>query len=306
MKIKFSSAFKSPKDDHQWFKNWVIQLEKVNNRTYEKIEIQTGIGKTMVYGLQTSDKNLEPLVIFPGARTTALIWDFDRNLDHLLDRFRIYLIETNGLPNLSDGDTPDIKSLDYGHWAAEVMDNLGLEKSYVAGASFGGLICMKFSITHPKKIKAAFLYNPGCLQPFSLSLKNLYYNLLPMVSPKRKNVEKFLEKVIFLKPDHFLSREAWKLLVDYELFALTRYRDKTQKPYFMNEEIKLVKSAIYLILGDHDLLYPIAKSISNAKSLIPVLKDIQVYQAGHGVETLPQSLLYLKNQIEGLEIRESR
>lgn len=301
MKVKFSSTFKSPDTDHLWFKNWVSQLEQVNDRIYEKLEVETGLGKTMVYGLQTSDHMLEPLVIFPGARTTALIWDFDRNLDLLLDRFRIFLVETNGLPNLSDGHTPDIKSPDYGHWAAEVMDKLGLPSSYVAGASFGGLICMKLSITHPEKIKAAFLFNPGCLQPFSLTLKNLYYNLLPIFSPKRKNVEKFLEKAIFLKPDHFLSPKSWELLVDYELFALTRYQDKTQKPYFMKDELEQASSAVYLILGDHDLLFPVEKSISNAKSLIPNLKDIQVYAAGHGVETLPQAIQYLKNQIGKLE-----
>lgn len=301
MKVKFSSEFKSPKADQEWFKNWVSQLEQTNNRTYEKIEVETELGKTMVYGLQTSDKTLEPLVIFPGARTTALIWDFDRNLDHLLDRFRIYLVETNGLPNLSDGNTPDIKSPDFGHWAAEIMDRLGLRSSYVAGASFGGLICMKLGITHPEKIKAAFLLNPGCLQPFSLSLKNLFYNLLPIISPKRKNVEKFLEKAIFLQPDHFLSPKALELLVDYEVFALTRYIDKTQKPYFMNEELKKAKSPVYLVLGDHDLLFPVEKSISNAKNLIQNLKDIQVYPAGHGVETLPQSMRYLKEKIGELE-----
>ncbi|HSF53114.1 MAG TPA: alpha/beta hydrolase [Algoriphagus sp.] len=301
MKVKFSSAFKTPEADHHWFKNWVSQLEKVNDRTYEKIEVKTDLGKTMVYGLQTSDKTLEPLVIFPGARTTALIWDFDRNLDHLLDRFRIYLVETNGLPNLSDGNTPDIKSQDYGHWAAAVLDKLGLQRCYVAGASFGGQICMKLSLTNPEKIKAAFLYNPGCLQPFSLSLKNLYYNLLPIFSPKRGNVEKFLEKAIFLKPHHYLSPKAWELLVDYELFALTRYIDKSQKPYFMNEELKQVKSSVYLVLGDHDLLFPVEKSITNAKNLIQNLKDIQVYPAGHGVETLPQAMLYLQEKIGELE-----
>ena len=301
MKVKFSSSFKSPSEDRQWFKNWVNQLEQINDRTYEKIEVETGLGKTMVYGLQTSNKKLESLVIFPGARTTALIWDFDRNLDHLLDRFRIYLIETNGLPNLSDGNTPDIKSPDYGHWAAEVMDELDIQSSYVAGASFGGLICMKLNITNPEKVKAAFLFNPGCLQPFSLSLKNLYYNLLPILIPKRKNVEKFLEKAIFLKPDHFLSHKAWELLVEYELFALTRHIDNTQKPYFMNEELKEAKSPVYLILGDHDLLFPVEKSITNAKKLIQNLKDIQVYPAGHGVETLPQSMVYLKENIGELE-----
>ena len=301
MKIKFSSSFKSPKEDRVWFENWVGRLEQTNGRTYEKIEVETSLGKTMVYGLQTSDKNLEPLVVFPGARTTALIWDLDRNLDHLLDRFRIYLIEINGLPNLSDGDTPDIKSLDYGYWAAAVMDQLGLRSSYLAGASFGGLICMKLGITNPEKIQAVFLYNPGCLQPFSLTLANLYYNLLPIFSPKRKNVEKFLEKAIFAKPEHRLSLSAWELLVDYEIFALTRYTDKTQKPYFMKKELNQVQAPVYLILGAQDLLFPAKKSLSNARSLIPNLKSTQVYPAGHGVETLSKSMIFLKENVEKLE-----
>lgn len=301
MKIKFSSAFKTPSEDRAWFRNWVAQLELANDRVYEKIEVETSLGKTMVYGLQTSDKALEPLVIFPGARTTALIWDFDQNLDHLLDRFRIYLVETNGLPNLSDGDTPDIKSLDYGQWAAEVMEKLGLISSYVAGASFGGLICMKLCIAHPEKVKAAFLYNPGCLQPFSLALNNLYYNLLPILSPKRKNVEKFLKKAIFHKPEHFLSNTAWDLLVEYELFALTRYRDRTQKPYFMDKELTQVQAAVFLALGEKDMLFPAEKSLSNAKRLFPNLKTSEIFPAGHGVETLPAAMLFLKENVEKLE-----
>ena len=72
MKIQFSSAFKSPKDDHKWFKNWVSQLELVNKRTYEKIEVETGLGKTMVYGLQTSDKN-------------GAFGDFSRGKNHCID-----------------------------------------------------------------------------------------------------------------------------------------------------------------------------------------------------------------------------
>ncbi len=301
MKIKFTSSFKSPAEDQEWFKNWVSQLEQNNTRTYEKFEIETGLGKTNVYGLQTSDITLEPLVIFPGARTTALIWVLDRNLDHLLDRFRIYLVETNGLPNLSDGNTPEIKSLDYGYWAAEVLNRLDLKSSYVAGASFGGLICMKLSITNPDKVKAAFLFNPGCLQPFSLTLKNLYFNLLPIIRPSRKNVEKFLEKAIFLNSHHTLSSASMVLLVEYELFALTRYIDKTQKPYFMNQELKQAKSNFYLILGDHDLLFPVQKSITNGKNLIQNLKEIKVYPAGHGVETLPQSILFLKEKVGKME-----
>lgn len=290
MEIKYRSYLKDEAEDKKWFENWVAQLEKINGKNYDSFQIETSLGKTQIYGLNTNDENLETLVIFPGARTTSLIWDLDNNLDSL-GKFRIYLVETNGLPNLSEGNTPDIKTLGYGEWAAEILEKLNLSRAFVAGASFGGLICLKLSLVAPEKIKSIFLLNPGCLQSFSLSPKNLFYNLLPIVFPSEKNITKFLDAAIFSKPNHQLSQTAEKMLVDYELFALTRYKDKTQKPYDMGEELRKVSSDTYLLLGDKDLLFPYQTSIKNAKEKIKSLKDVKVFNnVGHGIETYGEAL----------------
>ncbi len=226
------------------------------------------------------------------------IWDFDNNLGNL-GKCRIYLVETNGLPNLSEGNTPDIKTLGYGEWAKEVFDKLGLQRAYVAGASFGALICLKLSCVDPDRIKAAFLLNPGCLQSFSLSPRNLFYNLLPILLPTEKNVARFLNAAIFSKPHHQLSEATEKMLIDYELFAITRYKDNTQKPYDMDDELRRVKSETYLLLGDKDLLFPVQKSIDNAKSKFESLRDLKVFpNVGHGIETFGEALKYVGEMIE--------
>jgi pimeloyl-ACP methyl ester carboxylesterase len=211
------------------------------------------------------------------------------------------MIETNGLPNLSDGSTPDIKSLDYGIWAAEVFDKLKIEKAFIAGASFGGLICMKFGIVSPQRIKAAFLLNPGCLQPFSMTLKNLFYNLLPIIQPSDKNVLKFLDKAVFSKPNHKLSDVSEKMLVDYEVFAIRQYKDNTQKPYFMERQLEEVNVETYLLVGDKDLLFPFQKSIENAKRHLKKLKEVKVFNnVGHGIETYDKALSYVGERISSL------
>ncbi len=299
MKIYSKSYFKDETIDLNYFENWVKQLEKNNDRQYERYEIQTSLGKTVVWGLSTKENYADTLVIFPGARTTSLIWDFDKGLNNLNHKMRIFMVETNGLPNLSDGLTPDIKSLDYGIWAAEVLDKLKIEKTFVAGASFGGLICMKLGIVSPEKIKATFLLNPGCLQPFSLTLKNLYYNLLPIIKPNATNVLKFLNKAVFSKPTHKLLGFSEKMLVDYEVFALKRYKDKTQKPYYMNKELEEVKAETYLLVGDKDLLFPYQKSVKNAKKHIKSLKETKIYNnVGHGIETYDKALNYIGEKIK--------
>ncbi len=298
MKIHNTSKFKDEKGDLAYFESWVGQLEKNNGRKYERYEIQTSLGKTVVWGHQTTENHPNTLVIFPGARTTSLFWDFDKGLDNLGQGFRIFLVETNGLPNLSEGKTPDINSLDYGVWATEVFDQLKIEKAYIAGASFGGLICMKFGIVSPDRIQAAFLLNPGCLQPFSLTLKNLYFNLLPILVTTEKNVSKFLDQAVFSKPNHQLSSISEKMIIDYEVFAIARYIDKTQKPYYMDKELEKVQVETYLLLGDKDLLFPFQKSVDHAKRLIKSLKEVKIYtNVGHGIETYDKAMNYIGDQI---------
>lgn len=302
IKIYSKSQFKDEPKDQKWFHDWVRQLEEHNGRTYERFEIQTSLGKTHVWGLFTQEDYPETLVIFPGARTTSLFWDFDRGLDNLGHKVRIFLVETNGLPNLSEGSTPDIQTLDYGLWAKEVFDGLNIQKAFIAGASFGGLICMKFGIVYPDRIKATFLLNPGCLQPFSLSFKNLYYNILPIIKPSPANVLKFLDKAVFSKPNHQLSDFSEKMIVDYEVFAISRYQDKTQKPYYMDKQLEEVKTETYLLLGDKDLLFPFQKSIKNAKNKIKNLQDVTVFaNVGHGIETYDKALRYIGEKIKVYE-----
>lgn len=299
MNIYSTSGFKDENADKTYFEDWVKKLESHNGRTYERFVITTSLGRTHLWGLNTSDPEADTLVIFPGARTTSLIWDFDRGLDNLHHRLRIFMVETNGLPNLSDGATPDIKTLDYGYWAAEVFEQLNITQAFVAGASFGGLICMKLGIVHPEKIKLAFLLNPGCLQPFSLSFSNLYYNLLPIIRPTARNVRTFLDKAIFSKPNHQLSDESEQLLVDYEMFAISRYNDKTQKPYYMGAELQRVKAETIVLLGDRDLLFPYSKSVANAKKHLQNLREIKVYsQVGHGIETYREAMTHIGTTVK--------
>ncbi|MCB0495477.1 MAG: alpha/beta hydrolase [Cyclobacteriaceae bacterium] len=301
MKTIAKSYFKGGQDDLNYFEKWVAKLVSHQNRTYERYTVNTSLGSTHIWGVNTKKAYSDTLVIFPGARTTALIWDFDKGLDNLNHNIKIYMVETNGLPNLSDGITPDIKSLDFGHWAAEVLDQLQIEQTYIAGASYGGLISMKLAITHPEKIKAAFILNPGCLQPFSMKWSNLYYNLLPIFSPSTKNVSRFLDKAIFSKPTHQVSDFAEQMLIDYEVFAIKQYKDNTQKPYYMGKQLAEVKADTYLLLGDKDMLFPTVKSIENAKKHISTLVDVKVFEnVGHGIETYAGAMKYIGEKIKSM------
>jgi len=199
MKIKSTSYFKNREKAESFFEIWVHEVSKLSGTEYKKIEIETSLGKTVVWGINTDKPELKPFVIFPGFRTSSLFWDMDNALAPLKNEYRIYLVETNGQPNLSDGNTPDIKGDGYGIWANEVLEKLSIDKAIIAGASFGGLVCLKLCIANPDRVDKAILLNPGCLQPFSLSVKNLCNNMLPLVLPIRKMLRGFWTKLFSIR-----------------------------------------------------------------------------------------------------------
>ncbi len=298
MKTYSTSYFKDLGSDHQFIVQWVSKLEQLNNRHYERHNIPTSLGNTVVWSLGSDRTTLPYLFIFPGFRTSTLFWDLDNGLEQIEDHYRIFLVETNGQPTLSDGNTPDIKTLDYGYWAAEVIKYFTPGRVCVAGASFGGLVCLKLAIAAPDKIDQVFLLNPGCFQAFSLSPKNLFYNLLPIITPSVKNVKRFLDKAVFCPPVHYLSEERMQMIIDYELFALTRYVDKAQKPYAMKkEELQKVETAVHLIVGEKDLLFPYRRTIQAAEQGLKNLKQVTIQpDTGHGIETLREAILSLKQK----------
>ncbi|HNP20785.1 MAG TPA: alpha/beta hydrolase [Panacibacter sp.] len=300
MKIKSLSVFKNPAKDAAWYLNWVNQLEKLNRLRYHRFDVATKLGNTVIWGINTHNSHAEALVIFPGFRTSVLFWEFDRALDALRHDYRIFLVETNGQPCLSDGHTPHIRSEGYGHWAAEVLKGLGIQKASVAGCSFGSTVCAKLAIVAPEMVDKVIMLNPGNLQLFSLSFTNLWHNLLPIFSPTEKNVRAFLDKAIFYKPHHMISEKAEQLLVDYELHVIKEFKDKAEKPYPMREdELGKIKNDVYLLLGDKDILFPFKKSIDAAKKNMPALKEAHVLKnTAHGIETSKEAIELMKHILQ--------
>jgi len=291
MKVKSVSSFKDQQTAEEFFAHWVQEVSSLSGTRYDHLSIDTSLGKTIVWGINSSRAELQTLVIFPGFRTSSLFWDMDNALEPFKRDYRIFMIETNGQPVLSEGNTPDIRTNDYGEWASEVLRKLAIEKAIIAGASFGGLLCLKLCIVAPQLVEKVILLNPGCLQPFSLSPKNLYFNLLPLIFPTRRNIERFLDNAVFYRNTHTVSPSAKKLIIDYEYFAITQFRDKTQKPYSMRKkELRRITTDVYLLLGDKDILFPMNRSINRATRFLAQLKEIAIIPGtGHGIETSKQA-----------------
>jgi pimeloyl-ACP methyl ester carboxylesterase len=286
MKVHSCSQFTDANKGSDFLGLWNAKVIAKSQLKVRSLVVDSLLGKTQVWQVGThSPTPATPIVVFPGFRTSALFWILEDMIEPLCGDRQVFLVETNGQPNLSEGNTPSIKGKGYGEWAVDLLRKLKLEKVIVMGASFGGLVCLKLGIESPGMVKAAFIMNPGCLAPFSLAPSNLYSNLLPIISPKAANVTKFLNRSVFHAPTHQLGKTAMDLLVEYEVFVLKNWKDKAQKPYPMkDDELKAVNTKVHLLLGDKDPLFPHEKSMVRAK-LLPKLDHVHVIPGvAHGIE----------------------
>jgi len=288
MKIKGTSVYKIEDEAKAFLEQWNYKIQLLNNSFYEKIYTRTSLGKTIVWGYNTEKTHLETIVIFPGFRTCGMFWDFDNGLAPLKKDYRVFLVDINGQPCLSDGNSPDIKGNDYGVWATELFEKLGINKATIIGASFGGIVCLKLCLVSPHLVEKAILMDPAGISNFSSSFQNLYYNFLPIIFKNRSSVIKFVNKIALHPPPQDLPYAYRELLIEYILFTLKNFQNKADLPVALHkDDLKKITADIYLVLGENDLLFPTKKTIAIAQKIFP-LYEILKY--------LPKLLMALKLQ----------
>ena len=304
MKPHRVSTFKDPVDAARFLENWNQKVESLNGFIYERLNVLTSFGRTRVWGANLHLTNAKTIVFFPGARTCGLFWDMDNAMLPIRERYRYFIVDVNGQPSLSDGECPDVHTDEYGRWATEVLDGLGLKKTVVAGASLGGLICLKLCLAAPERVDKAILLNPAGIQSFSTSIRNLYYNLLPMVWPTRGNLNKFLDSAVFCRPTHAVPYVYRHLINQYLLYALKNHKFRGDYPTPLSkDELHRLTTDIYLVLGEKDLLFPPQETIRLAQRQMSSLRGSRIIaNTAHGIETSKEAIAQLIDFVENTSV----
>jgi len=282
-------------NSRKWIETWLKDVLRTNNLNYERIEIETFLGKTSILAKNHGRADLEPIIFLPGGRTCGIFWDINNNLAPLYDDFRLYLIDVNGQPGLSDGNAPLIASDGYGQWLKELVAGLGLEQANFVGASFGGSLIMKLGEVDNSPIKRAVMCNPAGFVNISLKPRNLYYLLMPMLFPSKNTAMNFLNKIAFDKDFAFAPKKL-EQLAEFILYTNMYFQMTTENPRpFADETLKKLSAPTYLILDRDDIFIPQSKTLERAERLVPnLVETVWLEKHGHGIE--------LANEI-GVEIK---
>jgi len=262
---------------------------------YEKVDVLTSFGNTRVLSVNHSNKQLKPIIYVPGARTCGVFLDLSNQLHNLSKNHRIYLLDVVGQVGMSDGNCPSLKDFGYGVWLDEVCQKLDIEQAVFVGASFGGQIIMKFAATAPEKIEKAVLMNPIGFSNISFAPLSLYRMLAPVIFPSRKNVQNFLDHIVFA-PNDGINTETKRRVADFIANAVKNFQFAGEYPSRMSDaETKKLAAETHLLVGERDGLIPFRKTIKRAKELLPNLKSVKIFpEQAHGIEVSSNAIFHLQ------------
>jgi pimeloyl-ACP methyl ester carboxylesterase len=272
-------------NSRKWLETWLKDVLRTNGLDYERFEVETFLGKTSILAKNRERKDLEPIIFLPGGRTCGIFWDINNNLAPLYDDYRIFLLDVNGQPGLSDGHTPPIDSDGYGRWLKEFVNGLGLSAANFVGASFGGSLIMKLGEVDSGLIKRAVLCNPAGFVNISIKPRNLYYLLMPLLFPSNKTVMNFLDKIAFHEDFDFEPKKR-EQLAEFILYTNMYFQFGAENPRpFADETLKKLDAPAFLILDRDDIFIPQAGTQKRAEKLLPKLVEtVWLEKHGHGIE----------------------
>ncbi len=262
MTMKKNTLYSSPQAKKEIQELYLQKLEELAI-SYEFLTIETSFCNTNI--ILTGQPDKPPLVLLHGSNGCAPV--AIEALLGLNDHFRIYAVDLLGQPNLSAECRLSMKNNDYGSWMYEILARLNIREVTLVGISFGGFVGWKTLVFDERLIAKAFLIVPaGIVQ--QNPLKAMWKVFLPMQLYLRRKKDRYLQrflKRIFTEPDEFANNFLSKVLLHFDL-------DFTPIPLIGKREAQRIKTPLYIIAADDDLLFPGEKMMRRAKQIFPSLK----------------------------------
>jgi pimeloyl-ACP methyl ester carboxylesterase len=221
-----------------------------------------------------------PIVFLHALYATAAVWY--PNAGPLSRHYRTFAVDVIGEPNKSRPTRHPATPDDFAQWFAEVLDGLGIDRTYLVGNSFGAFLSVYFALQLPQRVRRLVLIGPAAtfhqIVPFYVHLfgPKLLSMLLPRLPGLRRLVRHSLE---WLRNGLPLD-PAWG-----ELFYLTLLYGSGANPLFPRVyapvELGRVTTPTLLLIGDRERIYRPADAIRVAERAMPNLRWEIVPQAHH-------------------------
>jgi pimeloyl-ACP methyl ester carboxylesterase len=213
----------------------------------------------------------EPLVLIPGFASSMWIWF--RQIEELSKSFRVISFDPRGVSR-SDKPQEAITIKTIADDIAALLDSIGIEKTHILGASFGGFVAQEFVLAYPQKVKSLIL----CCTSFG-GAKHITPSLevlAAFASTKGLNTEERVRENLLLafnqkyvethkeEIDRVCELRAANVVPEYV------YTQQLQAAVLFDtsERISQIETPTLVLTGDNDSIVPPQNS-HNLAALIP-------------------------------------
>jgi pimeloyl-ACP methyl ester carboxylesterase len=258
------SLFKSPQDKKELEELFQIELDELP-LIYECLNIETSFGNTSVLVAGKEDK--PPLVFIYGVNGCppfAL-----ETFIKLMDDFRFFAINGLNQLTLNAENILSVQDESYGQWMYEVLAWLNIRNAILLGISFGGFICLKTLLFDERHVAKAILIGPAGIT--NRGLWRISWNIwLPLKLYqwlKHPCLVRQLSKELFTD-----QNEAGMAL--FPKWVFHSEMSFSPFPLIKKEEAQKIKTPIYMVAAEKDVLFPGLKILKRAKAIFPSLCEV--------------------------------
>ena len=249
-------------------------------------DISGRYGSTHVIEVGNSDKL--PLVLFHGVGDdSALMWIY--NAKELGQSFHVFAVDTIGGPGKSVPGEGYDKSFEDEIWITELLDELGLEKTFLAGVSNGAYLTQMYTVKHPERVikgvSMAGVPVKTSGNGKAAAMKAMMKVFLPeALFPTDQNVRKLIRKMTGSNYRVFTEYEAVfrhfkQLMTGFRRNAMMNHKVRG----FSEEEVVSLKDKLLCIVGREDPFIMLGGSQLEEELKRYLINVIFLEDAGHGI-----------------------
>jgi pimeloyl-ACP methyl ester carboxylesterase len=259
--------------------NTYNQLLNIWNVDKIEKEILTTYGRTNV--ILCGVKSNPPLVLFHGVGdNSALMWIY--NAAALSRYFRIFAVDTIGGPGKSRPNENYNKGFDITKWIDEILEELMLDKVYIAGQSHGAYLAQYYGLYRPERvIKMVCLASTAPDTDFN-PMKTMMKVFLPeALFPTKGNTIKLLQKLCGKNIAAFTEND---IVIEHYQHLLKGFNNMAMRYHkiisFNDEQINSIRKKTLYLVGEDD---PFAKS-GGKDALLKNKMNVKFFTGvGHGI-----------------------
>ncbi|MDF9839056.1 MULTISPECIES: alpha/beta hydrolase [unclassified Paenibacillus] len=240
----------------------------------ESVYVPTSFGQ--IHILIAGPEDAEPLVLLHGFGFSSTVW-LD-NIEALSRCYRVFAVDFPGDINKSRSVKPIKNKTDCAAWFTELLNGLHVDKAHVCGHSFGGFVALVLATRVSSRIRKIIILAPGAsLQPQSKEffIRCLFAGMMPTTSRINKLMDFMTGK------GNNINQTIKNQFITGMQNALPR--TKLFVSYIKDDDLKLIKAPVLLLIGDQDIQYNVDKAVKRARKLINGIEITVIPNTGHGL-----------------------